>query len=143
QAELRLAALKNRLADSEKLKTMYQRQVDILCAKSYRSSWENREFEGHVEVVMPNQFDDQKDVKRDHYSVKHYMQQLGDEISITYLTDVLKMLVVEKDGPSTSASGAKELIPIFGPLDRTSEAPGAQPSLGVSTGDGVWRSHCI
>ncbi|PON59290.1 hypothetical protein PanWU01x14_160390 [Parasponia andersonii] len=34
QAELRLAALKDRLADAEKLKTRYQRQVDVLSAES-------------------------------------------------------------------------------------------------------------
>ncbi|PON79474.1 hypothetical protein PanWU01x14_012090, partial [Parasponia andersonii] len=136
QAELRLAALKDRLADTEKLKTRYQKQVDILSAENYRSGWENREFRGHAEVIMPDQFDDQKGIERDHYSVKHYMQQLGDEIIITYPADVLKMLAAEKDGPSTSASGAKELIPISGPPDRTSEAPGSQPGLGVSTGEG-------
>ncbi|PON74564.1 hypothetical protein PanWU01x14_049710, partial [Parasponia andersonii] len=53
-----------------------------------------------------------------------------------YPADLLKMLVMEKDGPSTSASGAKELIPVFGPPDRTSKAPGGQPGLGVSTGEG-------
>ncbi|PON62980.1 hypothetical protein PanWU01x14_134270 [Parasponia andersonii] len=37
QAELRLVALKYRLADAEKLKTRYQRQVDVLSAESYRS----------------------------------------------------------------------------------------------------------
>ncbi|PON74711.1 hypothetical protein PanWU01x14_047700, partial [Parasponia andersonii] len=111
---LRLAALKDRLADAEKLKIRYQRKVDVLSAESYRSGWENREFEGHAEVVTPDQFDEQKDIERDHYSIKHYMQHLGDEISITYSADVLKMLAAEKDGPSTSASGAKEIIPIFG-----------------------------
>ncbi|PON47432.1 WAT1-related protein [Parasponia andersonii] len=103
QAELRLAALKDRLADVEKLKTRHQRQ---------------------------------KSVERDHYSIKHYMQQLRDEISITYPADMLKKLAAEKEEPSTSASGAKELIPISGLPDRTSEAPGAQPTLGVSTGEG-------
>ncbi|PON71078.1 hypothetical protein PanWU01x14_075170 [Parasponia andersonii] len=117
QAELRLAALKDRLADADKLKTRYQRQVDVLSAESYRSGWENREFEGHAEVVTPDQFDNQKGVERDHYSVKHYMQQLGDEISITYPADVLKMLAAEKEGPSTSASGAIELVPASGLLD--------------------------
>ncbi|PON34822.1 hypothetical protein PanWU01x14_341210 [Parasponia andersonii] len=108
--DLSLVALKDRLVDVEKLKTRYQRQMDVLSVESYRSGWENREFEGHAE--------------------------LGDEISITYPVDVLKMLTAEKDGPSTSASGAKELIPIFGPPDRTSEAPGGQLGLGVSTGQG-------
>ncbi|PON75487.1 hypothetical protein PanWU01x14_041120, partial [Parasponia andersonii] len=37
QVELRLAALKDRLADAEKLKMRYQRQVDILSTESYRS----------------------------------------------------------------------------------------------------------
>ncbi|PON40415.1 hypothetical protein PanWU01x14_297350, partial [Parasponia andersonii] len=132
QVELRLAVLKDRLADAEKLKTRYQRQVDILSAESYRSGWENREFESHAEVVTPDQYDDQKGVERDHYSIKHYMQQLGDEISITYPADVLKMLAAEKDRPSTSASGAIELISASGPPDRTSEAPDIQLSLGVS-----------
>ncbi|PON68641.1 hypothetical protein PanWU01x14_094500 [Parasponia andersonii] len=136
QAELRLAALKDRLADVDKLKTRYQRQIDVLSAKSYRSGWENREFEGHAEVVTPDQFDDQKEIERDHYSVKYYMQQLRDEISITYPADVLKMLAPEKEGPSTSAPGAIELVPASGPPDRTSEVLDAQPSLGVSTGEG-------
>ncbi|PON77321.1 hypothetical protein PanWU01x14_029400 [Parasponia andersonii] len=99
QAELRLAALKDRLVDAEKLKTRYQRQVDVLSAESYRSGWENREFENHAEVVTLNQFDDQKSIERDHYSVKHYMQQLGDEIRITYLANVLEMLAAKKMGP--------------------------------------------
>ncbi|PON36174.1 hypothetical protein PanWU01x14_330630 [Parasponia andersonii] len=64
------------------------------------------------------------------------MQQLGDEISITYPADVLKMLAAKKDRPSTSASGAKELIPISGLPNQISEAPGGQPSPGVSTGEG-------
>ncbi|PON76423.1 hypothetical protein PanWU01x14_034770, partial [Parasponia andersonii] len=101
-----------------------QRQVDVLSTESYRSGWENREFECHAEVITPDQFDEQKGVERDHYSIKHYMQQLGDVISITYPADVLKMLTAEKDRPSTSAYGAKVLIPIFGPPDRTLEAPG-------------------
>ncbi|PON55788.1 hypothetical protein PanWU01x14_185970, partial [Parasponia andersonii] len=109
--ELRLAVLRDRLTDAEKLKTRYQRQVDVLSAESYRSGWENREFEGHAEVVMPDQFDEQKGVERDHYSVRHYMQQLGDEINIVYPTDVLKMLDEEKDGPSKFASIAKEIVP--------------------------------
>ncbi|PON74472.1 hypothetical protein PanWU01x14_048790, partial [Parasponia andersonii] len=37
QAELRVAALKDRLADAEKLKIRYQKQVDVLSAESYRS----------------------------------------------------------------------------------------------------------
>ncbi|PON52636.1 hypothetical protein PanWU01x14_207460 [Parasponia andersonii] len=64
------------------------------------------------------------------------MQQLGDEIRIIYPFDVLEMLAAEKDGPSTSASGAAELIPASGPPDRTLEAPVIQPSLGVSIGEG-------
>ncbi|PON57058.1 hypothetical protein PanWU01x14_176480, partial [Parasponia andersonii] len=87
QAELRLAALKDRLADAEKLKIRYQKQVDVLSAESYRSGWENREFENHAELVTPDQFDDQKGVERDHYSIKHYMQQLEDEIKIIYPSD--------------------------------------------------------
>ncbi|PON51086.1 hypothetical protein PanWU01x14_219440 [Parasponia andersonii] len=63
------------------------------------------------------------------------MQQLGDGISITYPADVLKILAVVKDGPSTSTSIAKELIPISSLPDRTSEAPGGQPGLRVSTGE--------
>ncbi|PON47472.1 hypothetical protein PanWU01x14_244310, partial [Parasponia andersonii] len=135
-AELRLATLRDRLPDAEKLKTRYQRQVDVLSAESYRSGWENREFEGHAEVVTPDQFDEQKGVERDHYSVKYYMQQLWDEINIMYPADVLKMLAAEKDGPSTSASVAKELIPASGPLEQASEVPGGQPDLGVLTGEG-------
>ncbi|PON49991.1 hypothetical protein PanWU01x14_226280, partial [Parasponia andersonii] len=123
-------------ADAEKLKTRYQRQVDVLSAESYRSGWENKEFKSHAEVLTPDQFDDQKGVERDHYFVKHYMQQLGNEISITYPADVLKMLAAEKDRPSASASGATELIPASSPPDRTSEAPDIQPSLGVSIGEG-------
>ncbi|PON56063.1 hypothetical protein PanWU01x14_184220, partial [Parasponia andersonii] len=64
QAELRLAALKDKLADAEKLKARYQKQVDVLSAESYRSGWENREFENHAEEVTPDQFDDQKGVER-------------------------------------------------------------------------------
>ncbi|PON40059.1 hypothetical protein PanWU01x14_300020, partial [Parasponia andersonii] len=92
----------------EKLKVRYQRHVDILSAESYRSGWENREFEGHAEVVMPDQFDEQKGVERDHYSVRYYMQQLGDEINIVYPDDVLKILDEVKDGPSISASVARD-----------------------------------
>ncbi|PON55705.1 hypothetical protein PanWU01x14_186570 [Parasponia andersonii] len=114
----------------------YQRQVDVLSTESYRSGWENREFEGQAEIVTPDQFDEQKGTERDHYSVKYYMQQLGDRINIAYPTDVLKMLAVEKDGPSASASVAKELIPVSGPPDQTSEVPGGQPGLGVLTGEG-------
>ncbi|PON36085.1 hypothetical protein PanWU01x14_331150 [Parasponia andersonii] len=136
QAELRLAAQKDRLADEEKLKARYQKQVDVLSAESYRSGWENREFENHDEVVTPDQFDDQKGVERDHYSIKHYMQQLGDEIRIIYPADVLEMLAAKKDGPSTSAPGAAELIPASGLPDQTPEALDIQPSLGVSIGEG-------
>lgn len=112
QAELRMAALRDRLTDAEKLKKRYQRQVDVLCAESYMSGWENREFEGHPEVVTPDQFDGQKDVEKDHYSVGYYMQRLGSEIDITYPADVLKMLDEEKDGPSASAFAGKELVPV-------------------------------
>ncbi|PON80211.1 hypothetical protein PanWU01x14_006610 [Parasponia andersonii] len=117
QAELRLAALRDRLADTEKLKTRYQRQVDVISAESYRSGWENREFKGHAEVVTPDQFDEQKGVERDHYSVRYYMQQLGDEINIVYPADVLKMLDEEKDEPSTSAFVAKEIVLALGSPD--------------------------
>ncbi|PON31343.1 hypothetical protein PanWU01x14_370650 [Parasponia andersonii] len=117
QAELKLMALKDRLADVEKLKTRYQRQVDVLSAESYRSGWENREFENHAKVVTPDQFDDQKGIERDYYSVEHYMQRLGVEISITYPADVLEMLATEKYGPSTSAPGTRELVPTSGPPD--------------------------
>lgn len=79
QAKLRLAALRDMLADAEKLKKRYQRQVDVLSAESYRSGWENREYEGHPDVVTPDQFDEQKGVEMDHYSVRYYMQQLGDD----------------------------------------------------------------
>ncbi|PON36275.1 hypothetical protein PanWU01x14_329710, partial [Parasponia andersonii] len=136
QAKLRLAALKDRLADAEKLKIRYQKQVDVLSAESYRSGWENREFEDHTEVVTPDQFDDQKGIERDHYSIKHYMQQLEDEIKIVYPSDVLEMLAVEKDGPSTSAPGAAELTPAAGPPGQTPEAPVIQPSPEVSIGEG-------
>ncbi|PON62257.1 hypothetical protein PanWU01x14_139570, partial [Parasponia andersonii] len=136
QAELRLASLKDRLTDAEKLKIRYQKQVDVLSAECYRSSWENKEFENHAEVVTPDQFDDQKGVERDHYSIKHYMQQLEDEIKIIYPSDVLEMLAAEKDGPSTSAPGAAELIPASSPPDRTPEAPVIQPNPGVSVGEG-------
>ncbi|PON32875.1 hypothetical protein PanWU01x14_357540, partial [Parasponia andersonii] len=95
-----------------------------------------REFKGHAEVVTPDQFDEQKGVERDHYSVKYYMQQIRDGINITYSADVLKMLAAEKNRPSTCASIAKELIPISGLPDQTSEVPGGQPGLGVSTGEG-------
>ncbi|PON34771.1 hypothetical protein PanWU01x14_341610 [Parasponia andersonii] len=120
KAELRLTVLRDRLADVEKLKMKYQ-----------RSGWENREFEGHTEVVTLDQFDEQKGIERDHYSIKYYIQQLGDETNIVYPADVLKMLAVEKDRPSTSASVAKELIPISGPLDDDSD-----PGLPSSTGAG-------
>ncbi|PON35361.1 hypothetical protein PanWU01x14_336940 [Parasponia andersonii] len=69
-----LINLSQRLADAEKLKIRYQRQVNILSTESYRSGWENREFDGHVEVVTPDQFDEQMGVERDHYSVGYYMQ---------------------------------------------------------------------
>ncbi|PON34404.1 hypothetical protein PanWU01x14_344660, partial [Parasponia andersonii] len=59
-----------------------------------------------------------------------------DEMSITYPANVLEMLATEKDGPSTSAPGAIELIPTSGPPDRTLEALDIQPSLRVSTGEG-------
>ncbi|PON51059.1 hypothetical protein PanWU01x14_219170, partial [Parasponia andersonii] len=136
QAELRLAVLRDRLVEVEKQKTRYQRQVDVLSVESYRSGSENREFEDHTEMVMPDHFDEQKGIERDHYSVKYYMQQLRDEINIAYLVDMLKLLTVEKDGPSTSASIAKELILISGPLDQTSGVPGGQPGLGALTGEG-------
>ncbi|PON54361.1 hypothetical protein PanWU01x14_195900, partial [Parasponia andersonii] len=84
----------------------------------------------------PDQFDDQKSVERDHYSIKHYMQQLEDEIKIIYPSDVLEMLAAEKDGPSTSAPGAAELTPAVGPPGRTPEAPVIQPSPRVSIGEG-------
>ncbi|PON78514.1 hypothetical protein PanWU01x14_017720, partial [Parasponia andersonii] len=86
------------LADAEKLKTRYQRQVEILSTESYRSGWENKEFEGHADVVTLDQFDKQKGVERDHYSVEYYIQQLGDEINIMYPANVLKMLDEENDG---------------------------------------------
>ncbi|PON38889.1 hypothetical protein PanWU01x14_309150, partial [Parasponia andersonii] len=98
---------------------------------------ENREFEGHTEMVTPDQFDEQKGVERDHYSIKNYMQQLGDEINIVYPTDVLKMLNEEKDGPSTSAAVAKEIVLTSGPLEQAPEVPCSQPDLGASTGDGT------
>ncbi|PON37537.1 hypothetical protein PanWU01x14_319560 [Parasponia andersonii] len=74
QVELRLAVLRDRLVDAEKLKMRYHRQVDVLSAESYRTGLENREFEGHAEVVTPDQFDEQKGIERDHYSVKYYIQ---------------------------------------------------------------------
>ncbi|PON75349.1 hypothetical protein PanWU01x14_043160 [Parasponia andersonii] len=105
-------------------------------AESYRSGWENREFEDHAEVVTPDQFDDQKGVERDHYSIKHYMQQLEDEIKIIYPSDVLEMLAAEKDGPSTSTPGAAELTPTAGLPGQTPEAPVIQPSPEVSIEEG-------
>ncbi|PON46606.1 hypothetical protein PanWU01x14_250360, partial [Parasponia andersonii] len=104
--------------------------MDVLFVESYRSGWENREFEGHVEVVTSDQFDEQKGIERDHYFVKHYMQQLGDDINIVYLTDVLKMFNEEKDRPSTSVSVAKEIVLASGLLEQASKVPYGQPDLG-------------
>ena len=117
QAQLRLTALKDRLADAEKLKLRYQRQVDVLSAESYRSGWENREFEGHPEVVTPDQFDEQKGVERDHYVVGHYMQQMGDAINIVYPADVMKMLDEGACGPSTSAAAGGDLVTVPSPAE--------------------------
>ncbi|PON36344.1 hypothetical protein PanWU01x14_329040, partial [Parasponia andersonii] len=136
QVELRLAALRDRLADTEKLKIRYQRQVDLLFVESYRSGWENREFEGHTEVMTLDQFDEQKSIERDHYYVRYYMQQLGDEINIAYPVDVLKMLDEEKDGPVTSASFVKEIVPAFGLPEQSAEVPGGQLGPNASTGGG-------
>ncbi|PON92364.1 hypothetical protein TorRG33x02_118690 [Trema orientale] len=99
-----------RLADGKKLKIRYLRKVNILSAESYKFVLENREFDGHMEVVMPDQFDEQKGIERDHYSVGYYMQKLRDEINIVYPTDVLRMLDEENNGPSTSAPIGREII---------------------------------
>ncbi|PON49695.1 hypothetical protein PanWU01x14_228590 [Parasponia andersonii] len=136
QTELRLATLRDRLADVEKLKTRYQRQVDVLSTESCRSGWKNREFKGHAEMVTLDQFDEQKGVEKDHYSVRYYMQQLGDEINIVYPADVLKMLDEEKDGPSTSASVAKEIVLAPAPPEQATEVFGDQPGEGALTGGG-------
>ncbi|PON60030.1 hypothetical protein PanWU01x14_155440 [Parasponia andersonii] len=137
QAELRVAALKDRLADAEKLKIKYQKQVDVFSAEGYRSGWENREFENHAEVVTPDQFDDQKGVERDNYSIRHYMQQLENEITIIYPVDVLEMLAAEKDGPSTSAPDATAITPAANPPGQTSEPQVIQPDPDASLGEGL------
>ncbi|PON63012.1 hypothetical protein PanWU01x14_134590, partial [Parasponia andersonii] len=137
QVELRVAALKDRLADAEKLKIRYQKQVDIFSAEGYRSSWENREFENHAKVVTPDQFDDQKGVERDNYSIRHYMQQLENEIKIIYPADVLEMLAAEKERPSTSAPGATAITPAANPPGQTSEPQVIRPSPGASLGEGL------
>ena len=98
--------------------------MDVLSAESYRFGWENREFEGHPEVVTPDQFDEQKGVERDHYSVGYYTQRLGNEINITYPADVLKMLDEEKGKPFASASVGKELVPVMGQDKPTASQPG-------------------
>ncbi|PON85740.1 hypothetical protein TorRG33x02_184700, partial [Trema orientale] len=133
--ELRLAALRDRLADADKLRLRYQRQVDVLSAESYRSGWENREFEGHPEVVTPDQFDLQKGVERDSYSVGYYMQQMGDAINIEYPADVLKMLDIERDGPSTSAATGTELVPIISPSEPTEDLSEVAAAVDVSSDD--------
>ncbi|PON46335.1 hypothetical protein PanWU01x14_252220 [Parasponia andersonii] len=115
QAELRVAALKDRL----------------------RSGWENREFENHAEVVTPDQFDDQKGVERDNYSIRHYMQQLENEITIIYPADVLEMLAAEKDGPSTSAPDATVITPAAHPPGQTSEPQVVRPDPEASLGEGL------
>ena len=133
QAKLRLTALKDRLADAEKLKLRYQRQVDVLSAESYRSGWENWEYEGHPEVVTPDQFDEQKGVERDQYVIGHYMQQMGDTINIVYPADVMKMLDEEAGGPSTSAAGGGELVPVPNPAEPREDRPGAASAVILSS----------
>ena len=137
QAQLRLTALKDRLADAEKLKLRYQRQVDVLSAESYRSGWENREYEGHPEVVTPDQFDEQKGVERDHYVVGHYMQQMGDTINIVYPADVMKMLDEEAGGPSTSAAVGRELVPVPSPAEPREGGAEVPAALTISSDESV------
>ncbi|PON43357.1 hypothetical protein PanWU01x14_274560, partial [Parasponia andersonii] len=99
--------------------------------------WENREFENHAEVVTPDQFDDQKGVERDNYSIRHYMQQLENEIKIIYPADVLEMRAAEKDGPSTSAPDATAITPAANPPGQTSEPQVIQPNPDASLGEGL------
>ena len=130
-----MAALRDRLADADKLKLRYQRQVNVLSAESYRSGWENREFEGHLEVVTPDQFDLQKGVERDSYSVGYYMQQMGDAINIEYPADVLKMLDEERCGPSTSAVASTELVPVMSPAEPTKDPSEVAAAVDLSSDD--------
>ncbi|PON37685.1 hypothetical protein PanWU01x14_318430 [Parasponia andersonii] len=137
QVELRLVVLKDRLANAEKLKTRYQKQVDILFVESYRSGWENKKFEGHAEVVTLYQFYKQKGIKRDHYSDGYYMQELKDEINIVYPADVPKMLDEDNDRPSTSVSVAKEIVLVSDLPEQATEVPKGQPDPSALTDGGT------